>query len=250
MLKRTIKTVLPTSTVQWLRRSRAERANRRIAKLPPSEAFDLIYQNGWWGDVDRASGHGSFGIWADAFVGIILKLVEEHGLRRVVDVGCGDFNVGRRIAPHVDSYLGLDVSRVIVERNRRDFEKVQNVTFETFDLIEKRPPPADLVLVRQVLQHLTNRQVEAALDNLEASEARWIIVAEDVVNGPRNASPNTDLPHISVSTRSNFGSGVLLNQPPFSRPAELIASVAEDRENGAGPELVVHRLLPKAQRLS
>ncbi|MEO0678785.1 MAG: hypothetical protein AAF192_00050 [Pseudomonadota bacterium] len=140
MLKEMIKGLLPTSTLQWFRRRRAEKANRRIAGLPPSEAFDLIYRNGWWGDSTRPSGHGSYGIWADAFVEAILKLVHEHGWNSVADIGCGDFNVGRRLAPHVESYLGLDVSKVIVERNRKLFASMKTVCFETFDLIEARPP--------------------------------------------------------------------------------------------------------------
>ena len=243
MLKRTLRTVLPVSTLQWLRSLRAQRANQRIAKLPPSEAFDIIYRNGWWGDRERPSGHGSYGVWADAFVDVIVKLVEAHGLRRIVDIGCGDFNIGRRIAPKVDSYLGLDVSSFIVERNKNRFFNMENVTFERFNLIERRPPPTDLIIVRQVLLHLTNQQIESALVNLETSDAKWIIVAEDVFRGIRNDSPNTDLPHVSVGTRSNLGSGILLNQPPFKRRVELITSIPEKDWADSGPELVLQRLL-------
>ncbi|MEO0678784.1 MAG: hypothetical protein AAF192_00045 [Pseudomonadota bacterium] len=94
--------------------------------------------------------------------------------------------------------------------------------------------------MRQVLQHLTNQQIEAALLNLEASGARCIIIAEDVFDGTRNSEPNEDLPHASVGTRSNFGSGVLLDRSPFNRQVELIESV---REKNFGSQLVIYRLL-------
>ena len=39
---------------------------------------------------------------------------------------------------------------------------------------------ADLVLIRQVLQHLTNEQISRILANLEASEWRHALITEEI----------------------------------------------------------------------
>ena len=42
-------------------------------------------------------------------------------IRRVVDLGCGDFNVGQDIAPLVREYIACDVVPELIARNQQKF---------------------------------------------------------------------------------------------------------------------------------
>jgi SAM-dependent methyltransferase len=234
------KGLLPKSALKLIRSKRATIAGRKVRQLDVPEAFDEIYRKGYWG-LATPSGHGSYGLWAEAFSRIILDLVEREGIRHVVDVGCGDFNVGRQIAPAVETYTALDVSGYIIERNRKAFA-FDNVTFRQFDLLKDSPPSGDLIFVRQVLQHLSNDQVETALRNLEKCTASRIVIAEDVSDRSL-VNPNVDLETHSVGTRANVGSGLVLDQPPFSRRIRKIAMIDHEKADHGATRLFIFELL-------
>jgi hypothetical protein len=72
-------------------------------------------------------------------------------------------------------------------------------------------PEADLCLVRQVLQHLSNAEILHIVPKL--SKYRYAIVTEHVYVG-RGLRPNVDKPH-GPGTRIPRRSGVFLECPPF-----------------------------------
>jgi hypothetical protein len=73
-------------------------------------------------------------------------------------------------------------------------------------------------LIREVLQHLSNAQILKVLPKLQAY--RWVLVTERHMG----ATPNVDQSH-GAPTR--VGSGVYLEQKPFSIPNEKLRLVAE-----------------------
>jgi SAM-dependent methyltransferase len=95
----------------------------------------------------------------------------------VLDVGCGDHEVLRGIA-HLPSYVGLDVSGVVVERNRRlfperRFECLDFVNCTTLDTLR-----ADVVLCTEVLIHQHRReQFDGLLKNIVAAALRGGLVS-------------------------------------------------------------------------
>ena len=103
----------------------------------------------------------------------------------MVDGGCGDFSIGSRLASKFDEYLALDVSSRIVEINKSRYADLcasGRVTFGFMDMTSTTFPPTDLVLIRQVLQHLTNAQIQKILNNIEASQWRRVLITEQVFN--------------------------------------------------------------------
>lgn|GEM_PF-3728190 len=89
--------------------------------------------------------------------------------RAILDAGCGrgDYSfylAGRFRHAHVH---GVDLDEARVDRNRRMAERLglENVTFETADLVSARfSTPFDLIISIDVLEHIT--QQEQALRNL------------------------------------------------------------------------------------
>jgi hypothetical protein len=235
-----IKQLLPGRLRDGIDTAFARRRQRRVvSELPLREAFDEVYRKGMWKRGNADSGPGSEGLLADRYVALVQDYAARHKLHTVVDGGCGDFFIGSRLASSFERYVALDISPVIIETNKRRYENLamQHVSFGVADMTSTIFPQADLVLIRQVLQHLTNAQIEQILRNLEASNWRRALITEDVCNPRNNPDPNLDLPSHSVRTRIPLGSGVFIDKPPFNRPAKRLAfihDVEDDKEPQSG----------------
>lgn len=210
---------------------------RRLQHLPIGAAFDEIYKKGIWSQSkDEPSGGGSYGAVAERYVATVRAFIEEHRIRSVLDIGCGDFNIGARVSEGVDIYHAFDVSAEIIRRNQERFSHLRNVRFRCVNACSDALPQADLVTVRQVLQHLTNAQIADILTNIERTKAKHILITEHALdyNQARARRPNLDLPSHSAGTRIALGSSVDLGAPPFLRKTRTLLSYPLD--NGIGAE--------------
>lgn len=119
------------------------------------QAFETIYEKDEWGAGSGPRSHPYFTIEYRAFLQRFLAL---NDVRSVVDIGCGDWQFSRFIDFGAASYLGLDVVRSVVERNRA----VYGSSRIRFDLMPDRLDDVhsgDLVIIKDVLQHLPDPDV-------------------------------------------------------------------------------------------
>lgn len=215
--KAAIRAVLPGSVYTLVTRWRANRIQRRYARLSLGDAFERIYRNSEWSEAGGAphSGPGSAGRFVDQYCALLKPLLKQHHIASVADLGCGDFNTGRAVAEAVERYTGVDVARSVIESNTRNYGGPR-IGFVQADLTRDPLPPADAALVRQVLQHLTNNEIQAALNNILKTYST-VFVTEHVYSGS-DGRANLDIPH-GPGTRVPMKSGVFIDQPPFSVPA-------------------------------
>ena len=205
---------------------------RGYAPLALADTFDRIYRSGAWGGGQEGSlrsGKGSTGRYAEEYGHLITHLLRGYSIESVADLGCGNFNTGKLIAALGVGYTGVDIAECVVHANTRAYAKAR-VAFVRCDLTCDRLPLADAAIVRQVLQHLTNSEVSAALDNVLRTYP-LAFITEHVYIG-RNAKPNLDQSH-GPGTRVPFHSGVFIDQPPFN----LTARQAEDIHYAPGEVL-------------
>ena len=190
-----------------------------------AEVFGEIYRtNAWGGEAGNYfSGTGSIGRAADAYVQAVNGFITKQGISSVVDIGCGDYRIGQKIA--CDRYVGIDVVDALIERNREQFAS-DSVDFTCLDAATAPElPSGELCLVRQVLQHLSNAQILAILPKLR--QFRFVLVTEHYPSDADFRQPNADLVH-GQDTRLSFGSGVYLDQPPFNQRTELLLECSDD----------------------
>jgi len=203
---------------QLARRLLPKRRRDAIARLFGSDkdlqkVFSKVYQGGLWG-----AGVGGFYSGTGSHdPEVVLPYVEAmrahlQGLKRpvrLVDLGCGDFNVGRQLVDCVDSYIGCDVVPELIARNRREF-RFRGLTFEVVNAVEDDLPDGDIVCVRQVLQHLNNRQIGAIVSKL-GKYRQWVITEALPGTSFKSNVDKAAGEHIRLVS----GSGVVLTEPPF-----------------------------------
>ena len=194
--------------------------HRQYEKMSIQDTFRKIYRNQVWGKNGEQfySGPGSYGPASDLYCAALTKFIQENGIRSVVDCGCGDFSVGRRIVEATDvQYVGVDVVPELIQHHRQKFQN-ERVSFKCANIITDELPVAELYLVRQVFQHLTNDEIAKVLERMSCVPK--VLITEDFPLQP--TSFNHDMTH-GPEVRSDFGSGVYVDQPPFSLQVKEIA---------------------------
>jgi glycosyltransferase involved in cell wall biosynthesis len=214
-LKSQIKRLLPRFALTSLRRARSWVETKRDRS--PEEVFTAIYKHNVWGGRKGVfySGRGSRDPQVvRSYVEHVTSWLRSIGAETLslVDLGCGDFAIGRQLVPYCKSYVGVDVVRDLIDHNQAQFGS-DRVRFEHLDITADPLPPADVCIVRQVLQHLTNAQIASVLSKLDRYE--WVLVSEHHPFDDALERPNVDKP-VNSGTRIDFGSGVFVDKPPFA----------------------------------
>ncbi|HXE55153.1 MAG TPA: class I SAM-dependent methyltransferase [Tepidisphaeraceae bacterium] len=119
------------------------------------EIFSQVYRNNTW---LIGSGTGSQEASTAPYRRLLQRLLRRLKPRLVVDLGCGDWTFSRLLDWRNTHYRGIDVVPSIVARNRRLFGS-SRIRFSRMDLQQRLPPPADLYLLKDVLQHWTDDEV-------------------------------------------------------------------------------------------
>jgi hypothetical protein len=222
-----LRNLIPSFIRQARRDFILRRRWRLLERLPPKEAFRKIYEDGIWGkssatDDPYFSGSGSH---TDNFATIYVAAIEQFARTHpekltAADLGCGDFAIGSRVCRLFSHYIACDIVEPLIERNRKKFSALE-VDFRVVDVTSDALPPADVGFLRQVLQHLSNEQIQRAIAKIPAAY-RYLILSEHV---PASGDfvPNLDKP-MGPHTRLDSGgrpSGVVLTAPPFNlRPSK------------------------------
>lgn len=218
--------LLRTLVPKFLRRARRDWLLRRrwksYEKLSTKETFQRIYEDGVWGTSNDPnekyfSGSGSH---SQSIVSAYVAALETFLLTfprkpDVVDLGCGDFAVGSRIRHLCRNYVACDVVGPLIERNRQRFASL-GVDFREVDITKDPLPPADVAFLRQVLQHLSNGQIESIIAKIPVTY-RFLVLTEHLPPG-ENFTPNVDKtpgPHTRIDAGGR-PSGVVLTAPPFN----------------------------------
>jgi len=145
-----------------------------------SEIFGDIYRNGFWGSGSSSqplSGSGSNSVNARPYVDLIKRYVEEHSVRTVLDFGHGDWEMWKEWDFQGVDYLGVDVAQGLSEIIQASYGNNFR-TFKFHDLSRGKLPHANLLICKDVLQHLPNADIKVFLDECKSFE--HAIICNDI----------------------------------------------------------------------
>lgn len=184
--------------------------------------FSNIYKNNSWGGKkgEFHSGPGSHNNYIRGYTEVVANFILENKVQRIVEIGCGDFNVSNNILTKLDEntydyeYTGYDVVKPLIERNKSLFGS-SKINFIRKDSCVGTIKGGDLLIVRQVMQHLNNNSVKQIVDKFP--NYKFVIFTEHQASekyGDRIV-PNIDQP-TGASIRLGIRSGVYLDKEPFN----------------------------------
>lgn len=231
MVKALANGLLPSSVLVGIRsiKRRLLGVRDRLSRLITSErkrrqrVFQDIYRKNLWGSGDSKyySGTGSRGTAAEIYINCMAELLQAHAaeLKRpttIVDLGCGDFEVGRALMAKVPDqiYIGCDIVPELITHNTAIYANAR-ISFRRLDIVTDQLPAGDIYLVRQVLQHLPNAEI---LRFLRRVRCKYLYVTEG--HPAERVGPVNPDKKAGADVRFNWcngcGRGVELSQPPYN----------------------------------
>jgi SAM-dependent methyltransferase len=194
--------------------------------LPLSRRFEIITRRKGWGGRESLSGVGSD---LDATVTVrkeLPKLLQELGVRSLLDAPCGDFHWMKEVSLDGVTYIGMDVVPSMIETNLSSYS-APNRKFIVGDISGDPLPRSDLILCRDCLVHLSNRLVVKALINFKKSGAAYLLT--------------TTFPDLNVNRNIPTGNWRPLNLtlPPFNLPPPERIIPDSDNQSESEPRAVL-----------
>lgn len=181
---------------------------------PTKEVMNQIYEKNLWGGNENEfySGEGSHNPEiVEPYLQTLKSFLSsfENPLT-VCDLGCGDFNVGQHLVKYTKQYFAIDIVPDLIAHNREKF-KADNLEFQCLNIVTDELPKGDCLILRQVLQHLSNQEVQEILNKLKSFN--YLILSEHVPTG--EFIPNLDI--ISgQGIRLKKKSGLDITKKPFN----------------------------------
>ena len=132
--------------------------------------FSEIYARGVW-----RGGSGAVSNVENAvlYAAYLQHLIRKPGVRSIVDLGCGDW----RFTKHIDfgncDYLGVNIVQDVVERNQAAYGTAR-VRFVCSDITKFEIPACDLLVSKDVLQHLSNAHVQKVLTRMAVAQTALV----------------------------------------------------------------------------
>lgn len=144
------------------------------------DIFNRVYKDSVWG---YKSGSGSDPKNAEPWIALVNQYLGRDDVSTVLDLGCGDGRLMERYDLAGIQYLGVDVSSDIIS------EKVErsNIKFVVGDAMTMEIPETDLIIIKDVLQHLPIEYIQHIVPKLIV-KAKIVIFCNDVETVNRNIS--------------------------------------------------------------
>ncbi len=185
------------------------------------QAFESIYDESYWGD-EVKSGAGSTLEATRVTREIVLKIINEYEIKSVVDVACGDLTWMPLVLNELRGavkYTGCDIVESLVVQHKRNHPQYN---FQTLDIVEETIPEGELIICREVLQHLPVKDIKRALHNFSVSGSKYLLATIH----PRR---------FGFRNRRNIRPGRCrdrnLMMPPFNLPNPLVIYSEQYKDN-------------------
>lgn len=153
---------------------------RHTSERDMAGIFSQIYANGAWvmrENQDSLSGVGSTESATLELSSQLAAFLREVGCRRLVDIGCGDFNWMRTVEGDFD-YLGIDVVHQVIEQNISRYASPRR-RFLCADATSGPIETGDVAICREVLFHLSFEDGLKLLRNVRAAGFQYVLFTTD-----------------------------------------------------------------------
>lgn len=147
------------------------------------DIFNEIYKTNAW---QRDSGTGSFVEHALPYIEYVDSFIRHYKIKSVLDLGSGDTKILRSLTlSNVDSYKCVEVSSHAIVKY---YDKLpDNVEVINDDIVTYEYPQVDLILIKDVLQHLDQDSIKIIMEKIFKS-CKYAIITNDILSSPENVN--------------------------------------------------------------
>ena len=142
--------------------------------------FAEIYSKGVWGNGSSSkplSGSGSNPDNARPYVNLIKEFIQSRSVSSVLDFGHGDWEMWKEYSFEGVDYLGVDVAEGLSEKiNSKYGNELRK--FQFLDLAHEQLPNRDLLICKDVLQHLQIADIKDFLAS--CLNFKHVIICNDI----------------------------------------------------------------------
>ena len=138
--------------------------------------FSSIYQTDFW---SGGSGPGSHPTAVTDYILVLTETIKKYNVKSVLDYGCGDWQFSKLIDWDnlIDSYTGADVVDSLIQHHNQEYS-TDKIKFENIDN-DWQFPQVDLIICKDVLQHLPTAIVTKLLSSFKKS-AKFVLLTNDI----------------------------------------------------------------------
>ena len=158
------------STARWTLLTRP-----RLRRMSPEAVFRWHFERRVWSDGETVSGPGSTTLATSVLRSALVELIEEHRIKSLLDIPCGDGNWISTANLKLDLYIGADIVQELVDLNQSKWKGQPNCRFLKLDLTSNALPRVDLILCRDGLVHLSDALAMQALRNIKLSGSAYLL---------------------------------------------------------------------------
>lgn len=213
-LKKALKFILPPLFLSFYRNLVLKYTKSHFEGMSTRDVMGKIYKEKWWGgkniDMIYYSGRGSHDKYIiDPYIKSVSSFIKDNDYV-TVDIGCGDFNISKNFYHFSKMYYACDIVSDLIEYNSNKFND-HRLHFKTIDLITDELPKGDVLILRQILQHLSNSNIMKIVPKLYSY--KYLILTEPIPKSKFKSNiDNPDGPDIRLSLKS----GLILDEEPFN----------------------------------
>ena len=164
----------------------------KLKQLSTGNIFDRIYKYQLWKFKNAPlSGEGSTLMATKETVNIITSIIKKYKIRSFYDSACGDMTwmpIILRQFPDL-KYYGGDVSKYVISLNKKR-DDLKKHEFNVIDFTKDKLPKVDLILCRDVLQHLDTEKVLKGLENFSKSGAQFLLATNYLKTSKEESEKN------------------------------------------------------------
>lgn len=130
----------------------------------PELTFSTIYDLDIW---TEGSGPGSNPAYAKPYLDLLQIYFDDPKFHTIFDFGCGDWQLMSQIKiPDNKIYKGFDIVQSVIENDQAKYTKANIQFYHLNDLNQFKDQKGDLLIVKDVLMHLSNQDVEYFIQNI------------------------------------------------------------------------------------
>lgn len=161
-------------------KNESEKLAKQLAQLSNGSESSYLTSGVFWNEHylhNGNSGTGSYNRLAEFKAEIVNKFIVSRKIQSVAEIGCGDGNQLSLI--HYPNYVGIDVSEVIIKKDREKFRDFQNYSF--FHSLTEREKyihrSFDMTISMDVIFHLLEDDVFTAyMDDLFNLADKYVVI--------------------------------------------------------------------------